>query len=186
MKRTISILATVALLLLLGSWLHSEASDSNIVKDKAQRTAQQEARQQRRAERLAAYEKFIDSLVLSHNFRFIPQTMQQLPGGMMRTLQNPCYEIWVDNREVDVCIPFLKGYTPPYYPVVFNYVLPTVDNYIAEQTDNGWHISFQSSLFSATDYTFSFEINSHYGGAILTISTPVYNSVQYSGNILAI
>lgn len=186
MKRTISILASLALLIILGSWLSTKASEDNSVKDKAQRTAQQEARQQKRAERLAAYEKFVDSLVMSHSFRFVPQTMQQLPAGPMRTLQNPCYEVMVGRNDVDVCIPFLKGYTPPYYPVVFNYVLPTVDDYIAEQTDNGWHISFKSPLFSATDYTFSFEINSHYGGATLIISTPMYNSIQYSGNIVAI
>lgn len=186
MKRTISVVASLALLIFLGSWLRGEAIDDTSAKNDAQRSAQQEARQQKRAERLAAYEKFIDSLVMAHSFRFVPQTMQQLPAGIMRTLQNPCYEVMVGNNDVDICIPFLKGYTPPYYPVIFNYVLPSVDNYVAEQTDSGWHISFKSSLFSATDYTFSFDINSHYGGAMLTISTPFYNSVQYNGNIMAI
>lgn len=186
MKRTISIFTSLALIIILGSWLHITAADDSEAKEKAQRTAQQEARQQRRAERLAAYEKFIDSIVIARSFHFVPQTMQQLPGGTMRTLQNPCYEVMVTNSDVDICIPFLKGYTPPYYPVVFNYVLPSVDNYTAVQTDNGWHVSFKSTLFSANDYTFSFEINSHFGGATLIISTPFYNSVQYNGNILAI
>lgn len=157
-----------------------EESDRN-----AKRTAQQEARQQRRAERLAEYEKFIDSLVLSHDFRFVPQTMQQLPAGVLRTIYNPSYEVAVWNNSVDVCMPFLKGYTPPYYPVVFNYVLPSVDNYITEQTAHGWVVSFSSNMFSANEYKFTFEISSHYGGAQLTISSPFYNSMQYSGNILA-
>lgn len=151
-----------------------------------ERKAQQEARQQRRAERLAAYERHIDSIVLSHNFRFVPQTMQQLPAGMMRNLQNPNYEIIVWDNAVDVCIPFLKGYTPPYYPVIFNYVLPNVMGYTAEQTNNGWQVTFESTIFSTTNYTFTFEIYSHYGGAMLTISSPFYNSVQYTGNVMGI
>ncbi len=151
-----------------------------------ERKAQQEARQQRRAERLAAYERHIDSIVLSHNFRFVPQTMQQLPAGMMRNLQNPSYEIIVWDNAVDVCIPFLKGYTPPYYPVIFNYVLPNVMGYTAEQTNNGWQVTFESTMFSTTNYTFTFEIYSHYGGAMLTISSPFYNSVQYTGNVMGI
>lgn len=151
----------------------------------AQRTAQQEARQQRRAERLAEYEKFVDSLVLSHNFRFVPETMQQLPAGQMRTIFNPTYEVSVWSSSVDVCMPFLKGYAPPYYPVVFNYVLPSVENYTTEQTSHGWIVSFSSNMFSVNEYKFLFEISSHYGGAQLTISSPFYSSMQYSGNIFA-
>lgn len=151
-----------------------------------ERKANQEARQQRRAERLAAYERHIDSIVLSHNFKFVPQTMQQLPAGMMRNLQNPSYEIIVWDNAVDVCIPFLKGYTPPYYPVVFNYVVPNVMGYTAEQTNDGWQVTFESTMFSTTNYTFTFEIYSHYGGAMLTISSPFYNSVQYTGNVMGI
>lgn len=161
------------------------AKEDAEAKRNAERTAQQEARQQRRAERLAEYEKFIDSLVLSRDFRFVPQTMQQLPAGVLRTIYNPSYEVAVWSGSVDVCMPFLKGYTPPYYPVVFNYVLPSVENYTTEQTSHGWIVSFSSNMFSANDYKFTFDISSHYGGAELTISSPFYNSVQYSGNILS-
>ena len=183
-----SIILTVALIAIavVGVSIGINAQVDTKSEKTKQRTAAQEARQQRRAERIAAYEKYVDSLVMSHNYRFIPQTMQQLPAGMMRNLQNPCYEIVVSDSDVDVCIPYLKGYTPPYYPVVFNYVLPSVMGYTAEQMDNGWHVTFSSTLFSATTYTFSFEIYSHYGGATLTISSPFYNSVQYTGNILGI
>ena len=44
----------------------------------------------------------------------------------------------------------------------------------------------QTSLFSANTYTFSLEIYSRYGGATLTISSPFYNSVQYTGSIISI
>lgn len=150
----------------------------------AERTAQQEARRERRAERLANYEKYIDSIVLSHSFRFMPQTMQQLPAGQVRTIFNPSYEVAIWNNAVDVCMPFLKGYTPPYYPVVFNYVLPSVEDYTTEQTSHGWIVSFSSNMFSVNEYKFIFDISSHYGGAQLTISSPFYNSMQYNGNIV--
>ena len=163
-----------------------EAKSDSQRESSAQRSAQHEARQQRRAQRLAAYEKYVDSLVLSHNYRFVPQTIQQMPAGMMRNIVNPEYEIIVWSEAVDVCIPYIKGYVPPYYPVVFNYVLSSVQGYTAEQTDYGWHVTFQSTMFTATTFTFSFEIYSHYGGATLTISSPFYNSMQYTGNIFGI
>lgn len=186
MKRFSIISLALLALLVVGVTISLDAQGDAQASKNATRTAQQEARQQRRAERLANYEKYVDSLVLSHNYRFVPQTMQQLPAGMMRNLMNPEYEIIVWTHGADVCIPFLKGYTPPYYPVVFNYVVSNVTGYVAEQTNDGWHVTFSSTLFSSTDYTFTFEIYSRYGGATLTISSPFYNSVQYTGNLFAI
>ena len=75
------ILTTVAIIAVLVTgvaWV-LDAEDDDTTKNQSQRTAQHEARQQRRAERLAKYEKFVDSLVLSHNYRFVPQTM---PAGI--------------------------------------------------------------------------------------------------------
>lgn len=196
-----SIITTIAILLVaLGAWAISDGrsanrSDNNEVQSTLiiesntsphHTTAEQQARIERRAARLAEYEKHIDSLVMSHNYKFIPQTMQQLPAGMMRNLNSAMYEVTVWSQAVDVCIPFLKGYVPPYYPVVFNYVLPSVMGYTAEKSTNGWHITFRSTMFSATDYTFMFEISPHYGNTTLTISSPFYNSVQYTGNIVGI
>ena len=186
MKRTVIFLSTVITLIALVIVVSSDAQNDVASERNAEREAQHEARQQRRAERLAAYEHYVESLVLSHNYRFVPQTMQQLPAGIMRNLENPHYEITVWSSAVDVCIPFLKGYTPPYYPVEFNYVLSSVQGYTAEQTNYGWQVTFQSTMFSATDYTFIFEIYSRYGGAQLTISSPFYNSVQYTGNVFGI
>ena len=149
-------------------------------------SAAHQQRIEQRAARLAAYERQIDSIIMSRSYRFIPQTMQQLPAGMMRNHNSDMYEVTVMTDAVDEFIPFLKGYVPPYYTVVFNYVLPSVENYHAEKSNNGWQISFQTTLFSATDYTFLFEVSPHYGNVVLTISSPFYNSVQYTGNIVDI
>ena len=196
-----SIITTIAIMLVaVGAWAissrsstHSSDEDEvqsalNIESNTSpkQHTAEQQARIERRAARLAEYEKQMDSIIMSHNYKFIPQTMQQLPAGMMRNLVNPMYEITVWSQAVDVCIPFLKGYVPPYYPVVFNYVLPSVMGYTAEKSSNGWQITFKSTMFTATDFTFLFEVSPHYGDVVLTISSPFYNSVQYTGNIVGI
>ena len=143
-------------------------------------------REQRRAERLAAYERFIDSIVLARNFKFIPASVQQEPAGPTRLLNNPNYELAVWGTEVDVCLPYIKGVTPPYYFVLLNYTLPSVSKYITEQTHDGWNVSFSSSLFSATDYNFSLDIYSSSGTATLTLSSTWYPDVQYNGSIITI
>ncbi len=143
-----------------------------------------EVRQQRRAARQAAYEKEVDSLVMSRTFQFKPTTMQQeLSTGPMKTLSNPNFEVGIWNGSVDVFLPYIKGYVPPYHYTILNYTLPTINNYTSEQTDGGWRVSFETSMFSAGTYTFIFEISSRYGTTTLTIKNPWYNTVQYSGSI---
>lgn len=185
MKRSINIISLLALIAIVGFTISGDAQSDTAQQKREEQIAKQEARRQRRAERLAAYERHLDSIVASRNFRFLPQTMQQLPAGMMRNLSNPIYELAFYDDVVDVCIPFLKGYVPPYYPVVFNYILSSVENYHAIRNEQGWHITFQSPMYSASTYTFTLEIYAKYGGALLTLSTPFYNSVQYSGNIVS-
>lgn len=150
------------------------------------RNERREEREKRRAQRLSEYEHYMDSLVLSHNFQFNPQTMQQQPTGSMRIINNPNFNLGFWNSTVDVCLPYIKGFTPPYYYVVLNYTLPSVSNMVTEQTHNGWTVSFNTSLYSAQNYTFTLEISSTEGGGTLTISSPWYNSVQYSGTITAL
>ncbi len=186
MRRSVIIVMMCALLATMLFAISGDAQGDNQQAEAIDREAKREARREKRVQRLAAYDRHLDSLVNTNHFRFVPQTMQQLPAGMMRNLANPCYELVVMGSEVDVCLPFLKGYTPPYYPVLFNYVLTSVRGYNIEEVSDGWHITFQSTMYSSTDYTFSLEIYSHYGGAMLTLSSPFYNSVQYSGNIMGI
>lgn len=186
MRRSVIIIMVCALLATMFFAISGDAQGDKQRADSMSREAKREARRERRTQRLEAYERHLDSLVSSNHFRFMPQTMQQLPAGMMRNLANPYYELVIMGSEVDVCLPFLKGYTPPYYPVLFNYVLTSVKGYNVEKISDGWHITFQSSMFSSTDYTFSLEIYSSYGGATLTLSSPFSNGVQYNGNIVGI
>ena len=176
MKRMFFIFSTALLLLAAVSVIGQKTKLSP-------KEERREQREQRRAERLAAYERMMDSLVLSRNFQFNPQTMQRQPAGPMRQIMNPEYNVGVWDNAVDVCLPYIKGYTPPYFVTVINYTVPSVEHYTTEQTHEGWMVSFQTSLFSASTYTFTFEIYSRTGGATLTISNPWYNDVQYTGTI---
>lgn len=72
MKRTIIILlgllSCMAVLSVIGQ--------KKVLSPKEER---REVREKRRAERIANYTKSMDSLVLSRNFQFNPQTMQRQP-----------------------------------------------------------------------------------------------------------
>lgn len=142
-----------------------------------------EVREQRRAQRLADYEKHVDSLVQSRNFQFNPQTMQQMPAGSVRQILNPAFNVGMWDNTADICLPYIKGYVPPYYTTIINYTIPDVQGYVIEQTHEGWMVTFTTTLFTASPYTFTFEIYSQTGGAVLTITNSWYNPVQYSGTI---
>lgn len=194
MKRkifTLSVLVVCAVL--FAAVVHSQSSKTTHkvatttqTNSNDNREARHKEREARRAERLAAYERFMDSIVLARNFKFIPNSVQQEPAGSTRQLNNPNYELAVWGSEVDICLPYIKGVTPPYYFVLLNYTLPSVSRYITEQTRDGWNVSFSSSLFSATDYNFSLDIYSSSGTATLTISSTWYPDVQYDGSVISI
>lgn len=109
--------------------------------------------------------------------------MQQEPAGQTRLLNNASFELSVWGSEVDIFMPYIKGVTPPYYTVMLNYTMPSVNNYVTEQTQEGWLVTFASSLFSGSDYKFSLEIYTSSGSATLTIASPWYPDVQYVGGI---
>ncbi len=172
-----------ALLIGVASFAIIQSDDDSPKRDPAAKAERRELREKRRAERLERYEKFIDSLILSRNWQFNPQTMQQEPAGAMRIITNPNYEVTLWDDTADICIPYIKGYVPPYYMTIINYTVPGISNYMAEQTSEGWMVSFTTSLYSATTYTFIFEISAKMGGGTLTIKNPWYNTVQYTGTI---
>lgn len=141
------------------------------------------ARIKEREERTAAYIRHIDSIVMSHNFVFNPTSMQRQPAGQFHMLNNPSFEVAYRTDYIDVHIPFIKGITPPYYPVVFNYILPSVNNYTTVQTDGGWVVRFSSWLYSGSNYIFTLNIYSASGSAILDVESLAGNTVSYSGYI---
>ncbi len=145
-----------------------------------------EIREKRRAQRIAEFEQSMDSTILSRNFKFSPQTMQRQPAGQMRQILNPHFDLQVWDGTVEICLPYIKGYVPPYHVTMLNYTVSSVENYVTEQTSEGWIVTLKSSLYSGSDYTFTLEVYSRTGGAVLTITNPWYSPVQYNGNITRI
>ena len=180
MKRKILIISSILFAVGVCIIGYTRATNKNNTQRAQQREQRHLEREKRRAERQAAYERYI---VLARNFQFYPQSMQQQPAGQMRLLNNPNFELSVWGSEVDIFMPYIKGVTPPYYTVIFNYTMPSVHNYITEQTQEGWLVTFSSSLFSGSDYDFSLDIYTSSGSATLTISSPWYPDVQYVGGI---
>lgn len=187
MKRIIVWMAAAAVVVSAVAVTAQQQSKSQRAQTKSQRTEVREQRHEervkRRAERLAAFEKHMDSIILSRNFQFNPSSMQRQPAGPVRQLINPNFTVGFWDGTVDVCLPYIKGYVPPYYTTVLNYTVSNLQGYTTEQTHEGWMVTFSTSLFSASNYTFTFEIFSRTGGANLTITNPWYNAVQYSGSI---
>ena len=109
--------------------------------------------------------------------------LRRVPADVGRQIINPAFNVGVWDGTVDICLPYVKGYVPPYYTTIINYTVPNVQGYTTEQTHEGWMVTFSTSLFSASTYTFTFEIFSRTGGANLTITNPWYNPVEYSGTI---
>lgn len=177
-------------LLLAGLLLCTAAITTTVVigqkKSLSPREERREVREKRRAERIANYQKFIDSVVLSRNFQFNPQTMQRQPAGPMRQIMNPAFNVGIWDGTADICLPYIKGYVPPYTATVINYTVPLLKGYTTEQTAEGWMVTFDTELFSASTYTFTFEIFSRTGGANLTITNHWYSPVQYTGSITQI
>ena len=86
---------------------------------------------------------------------------------------------------MDICLPYYRGVVPPYRFVLLNTGSPTLRNYITEQTEHGWKVSFNAALYADSDYSFILDIDPH-GNANLTINNPWYNPVQYMGTITQI
>ncbi len=195
MKQTLAILTIVVATLLLTLLPSPRPRSEKVVerppleelqRETRQLSERQQARIERREARRAEYVKFIDSIVMAHSYRFIPQTMQVEPAGQMHTINNAIYELQIQPDFTDIHLPYMRGIMPPYKMVVINTILNSVNDYTVSQTDNGWEITFSSWLYGANNYEFTLEITSTTGNAQLTIENTFYSTVTYWGSILGI
>lgn len=176
MKKNIILLASLLIGTLCVAVIGSKSQDPENPKSE-----RREVRETRRATRQAEMEHQIDSMMLVKRWIFRPQSIQREPAGRMQFLNNPQFEVRVWGNSADVFLPYIKGITPPYRHTIINYTLPFLNDYVAVQGDNGWSVTFKSSLLSASEYTFKFEVNSKFGTTMLTLSNPWENDVTYSG-----
>lgn len=80
-------LALVAVFCLAGYGVSAQTQSKN--QKLSPKQEKREAREQRRAQRQAEYERYIDSLVTSGNFQFIPNSMRVMPAGSEHLITNP-------------------------------------------------------------------------------------------------
>ncbi len=179
MKKIVSIALVLIMFCAVGYGVISTSKKTSLSPKQEKR----EQREQRRAARQAAFERSIDSLVQTHTFRFHPNTMQQQIAGPMKLITNPNFEVALWDGAADIFLPYIDGVVPPYHYTTINYSVPSLSGYITEQTKDGWMVTFKSSLFSTSTYTFEFEINSRVGWTQLTLKNPWYETVMYTGSI---
>lgn len=165
------------------SFVSAQTSHASAGSPDESREEKRKERMERRAQRTAEYIKYVDSLVLARSFSFIPLTFQMQPAGTLRQITNTAFQLNVYPSWTDVYLPYISGITPPYYITILNYALPRINDYQAMRTPTGWKVTFNSSLFSANTYNFELDIISATGSATLTISTVMYNTVEYSGQL---
>ena len=145
MKKTVIIVVSVLLCAVCATVI----GQKKILSPKEER---REVREKRRAERIADFEKTMDSVILSRNFQFNPQTMQRQPAGPMRQIINPAFNVGVWDGTIDICLPYVKGYVPPYYTTIINYTVPSVQGYTTEQTHEGWMVTFHLAFLGVDLY----------------------------------
>lgn len=123
-------LALVAVFCLAGYGVSAQTQSKN--QKLSPKQEKREAREQRRAQRQAEYERYIDSLVTSGNFQFIPNSMRVMPAGSEHLITNPNFGLQYWDGEFDIFLPYVKGAVMPYYLTVLNY---TISN--PEETPQG-------------------------------------------------
>lgn len=151
---------------------------------KDSREVKREEREKEREAKSAAFERSIDSMVMAHNFTFLPSSFQMEPAGNMRQISNPNFRMGVYPDYVDIMLPYYRGMTPPYVITVLNYTVSNPDKLLYMQTDHGWEISFETNLYSSYKYTFRFTIYKKTGETELSIDSDFLNEVTYSGTIV--
>ncbi len=126
-------------------------------------------RPERRAYRAKLYAQKIDSLVQSRDYLFFPNSMQEVPGGMIRSIYTDYYFFGMFIDHIGVHLPTERGITQ--YLYVLNFDSPSLSDYRAERLAWGWRISF-GFADGDTAYHAGFEVSTATGETVLTLAAP--------------
>lgn len=126
-------------------------------------------RAERRAYKAKVYAAKIDSIVQSRNYMFFPNSMQELPGGLIRSIFAEYFFFGMFVDHVEVHLPTEQGITQ--YVEILNFDSMSIRDYRASQMQWGWMISF--NVADADDlYHACFEVSTVTGETVLTLITP--------------
>ena len=126
-------------------------------------------RAERRAYKARVYAAKIDSLVQSRDYLFFPNSMQQQPGGMIRSIYADYFFFGVFVDHVEVHLPTERGITQ--YVEMLNFDSMSVRDYRAARVQWGWSISFNITGGDAL-YHADFAVSTATGETVLTLLTP--------------
>ncbi len=123
----------------------------------------------------------LDSLVESHNYQFVPTSMQEIPNGDMRLIYNFYYYVAVADNHVEVHIPTVRGEIAQYVDIL-NFDTFGVSNYYASQTHFGWAISFNLKSSAGDSYAFAINLFTATGEAQMSLMM-AGGAVKYIGQL---
>lgn len=126
-------------------------------------------RTERRAYKAKVYAAKIDSLVQSRNYMFFPNSMQQLPGGLIRMIYADYFFFGMFVDHVEVHLLTERGLTQ--YVEMLNFDSMSIRDYRAARVQWGWAISFNVAD-GDTLYHADFAVSTSTGETVLTLLTP--------------
>lgn len=126
-------------------------------------------RVERRAYKAKVYAARIDSLVQSRNYMFFPNSMQELPGGMIRSIYADYFFFGMFVDHVEVHLPTERGITQ--YVEMLNFDSMSIRDYRAARVQWGWSICFNIADGDAL-YHADFAVSTSTGETVLTLMTP--------------
>lgn len=134
-------------------------------------------RAQRRAYKARVYAAKIDSLVQSRDYMFFPNSMQEIPGGMIRSIYADYFFFGMFVDHVEVHLPTERGITQ--YVEMLNFDSMSIRDYRAARTQWGWSVTFNIADGDAL-YHADFAVSTATGETVLTLLTPAV-TMRYVG-----
>lgn len=135
------------------------------------------SRPERRAYRAKVYAARIDSIVQSRNYLFYPNSMQEMPGGLIRSIYADYFFFGLLVDHVEVHLPTERGITQ--YVEMLNFDSMSIRDYRASRMQWGWCVSFDFADGSAS-YHAEFAVSTVTGETVLTLITPAV-TMRYIG-----
>ncbi len=126
-------------------------------------------RPERRAYRAMLYAQKIDSLVQSRDYMFFPNSMQEIPGGLIRSIYADYFFFGMFVDHVEIHLPTERGVTQ--YVEMLNFDSMSIRSYQAARLQWGWCISFDVADGN-TVYHAEFAVSTATGETVLTLMTP--------------
>lgn len=126
-------------------------------------------RPERRAYRARLYAQKIDSLVQSRDYMFFPNSMQEIPGGLIRSIYADYFFFGMFVDHVEIHLPTERGVTQ--YVEMLNFDSMSIRSYQAARLQWGWCISFDVADGN-TVYHAEFAVSRATGETVLTLMTP--------------